>query len=268
MIKMRSKVTTAAAAVYIADIHSHILPGIDDGSKSMEETISMLRIASAEGITHMIATPHYKMGWGSANQETIKRLLAEVMKEAKHNGLDINLYPGNEVYYNSELADRFQNGRICTINDSRYVLVEFSPMDQFTYVRNGLDDIIGMGYKPILAHVERYECLVKHPDNVRSLKAFGVGIQVNASSVIGEVGRGIKKFVHKILEEELVDYIGTDAHSANGNRKPAIKSCVSLLYKKYDSEYVADILYRNAENNFLKTNTRWGIENAGEKTGR
>ena len=253
MIKKRSGRTTDITT-YIADIHSHILPEIDDGSRSMQETMSMLQMASEEGITHMVATPHYKMGRGSADGGTIKRLLADVKKEAEDRGIDIKLFSGNEVYYNSELADRFRNGRICTINDSQYVLVEFSPIDQFSYIRNGLDDIIGMGYRPILAHVERYECLVKQPDNVRYLKALGVGIQVNASSVTGESGLGIKRFVHRLLKEELVDYIGTDAHGADV-RRPSVKKCIFMLYKKYDGDYVSDILYRNAEAKFLKNET-------------
>jgi len=249
-MKMKSNMSTA----YIADIHCHILPGIDDGSRDMEETIRMLQTASAEGITHIIATPHYKAGRGCAESETIKKLLDKTRQEAAKHNLDIQLYSGNEVFYASELGDRFQSGRICTLNDSKYVLVEFSPMDSFNYIRNGLDEIIGMGYKPVLAHIERYECIVKHPEYAEDLRALGVGIQVNASSITGEVGRTIKKFVHRLLEDGLVDYVGTDAHSADSRRKPAINKCVSVLYKKYDSDYVTDILYRNAETNILKAN--------------
>ncbi len=241
--------------MYIADVHSHILPGIDDGSESMDETLRMLKTASDEGITHMIATPHYKVGRGSADSETVKQLVNKVQDKLKEAGLNIKIYPGNEVFYNSELAERFRTGRISTLNDTRYVLVEFSPMDTYRYIRNGLDDIIGMGYKPIIAHVERYESMVKEPKNVEALSSLGVGIQVNASSITGEVGRTVKKFVHGLLEDGLVDYIGTDAHSATDKRKPLINKCASVLYKKYDSDYVTDILYRNAEKNILKANT-------------
>lgn len=240
---------------YIADIHSHILPGIDDGSESMEETISMLKIAAAEGITHMIATPHYKVGRGCADSETVKQLADMVRHKLAEAGLNIKIYPGHEVFYSSELAERFKCGRISSLNDTKYVLVEFSPMDTYRYIRNGLDDIIGMGYKPVIAHVERYECMLKKPENVEGIKALGVGIQINASSITGEVGRAVKKFVHGLLEDGLVDYIGTDTHSAADKRKPLIHKCVSVLYKKYDSEYVADILYRNAEKNIIKANT-------------
>ncbi len=249
---MKSKVEMPT---YIADIHTHVLPAIDDGSKSMEETLAMLKIAAEEGITHMIATPHYKVGRGSADRETVRKLVDQVQAKLEEAGLNIRLYPGHEVFYNSELADRFNNGRISTLNDTKYVLVEFSPMDTYRYIRNGLDEVIGMGYKPIIAHVERYECMLKNPENVEGLRALGVGIQVNASSITGEVGWKVKKFVHGLLEDGLVDYVGTDAHSASDKRKPFIHKCVSALYKKYDSAYVDNVLYNNAEQNIFKVNT-------------
>ena len=227
------------------DVHIHILPCMDDGAQNMETTLEMLRIAQSEGITHMIVTPHYRSGRYRADAERLRENLHKVKKLIKENSIFIKLYSGNEIYYRSELEDKLQNGELCTMNNTEYLLVEFSPMESFSYIRNAMDELFGMGYIPILAHVERYQCMVKNIDNVKEMKNMGCNVQVNASSVTGKNGFACKRFVHKILKQGLVDYIGTDAHNTS-ERKPAMRKCAKLLYKKYDDFYVDALLFGNA----------------------
>lgn len=234
----------------IIDTHCHVLPAVDDGSESVEESLKMLKIAHKEGITHMICTSHYKAGRRNASAATLTKRREELQDLLKDQGIDIKLYPGNEVLYFSEMDEKLQEGSIFTINNTDYVLVEFLPGDRFLYIRNALEEVMGMGYKPVIAHIERYECMVKHPEYVSELNSMGVKIQVNASSIMGKAGSGVKKGVRHMLEEGLVDYIGTDAHKCKG-RTPSIKKCVKYLYKKYDGEYVDEILYNNARRDFL-----------------
>lgn len=230
----------------IVDIHSHTLPGMDDGSKSMEETMEMLRIASDNEITDMIVTPHFKKGRKNAPPAVILERVRKVEQEARRQGIPISLYPGNEIYYYSDVEDILEAGQICTLNHSEYVLVEFAPSESFVYIRNALDSLNGMGYSPILAHVERYECMLKDWQNVEQLRALNVEIQVNASSVTGKVGYKVKKFVHRLLGNQLVDYISTDAHDSE-KRTPDVQKCLEYLHKKYDSAYVDAITYGNAQ---------------------
>ena len=211
-------------AEYIVDVHCHIMPGIDDGSRDITETLEMLKIAQSEGITHMLATPQ---------------------------GTDIKLYQGNEILFHDEMCEELDNGRISRINGTDYVLVEFMPSDPYQYIRNSLDEIMSEGYQPVIAHVERYGCMVDDIENVRRLSRMGVEIQVNASSITGDTGKEIKKFVHKLLKEQLVDYVGTDAHRCEGSRTPMMKECSRMLYKKYDEGYVDSILYGNAFDRLL-----------------
>ena len=239
----------------LIDIHSHILPYMDDGAKDMDMTLEMLRTARADGITDIIATPHYKAGRFKGDAMRAGELLEEIRCLMKKENIDMNLYPGNEIYYRSELEDKLVSGALSTLNGSGYVLVEFSPLDDFIHIRNAMEDILGMGYVPVLAHAERYQCMTKYPEHVRELKEMGCDIQVNADSVTGEIGFKVKWFVHKLLKEYLVDYIGTDAHGID-KRKPAMKKCAELLYRKYDKNYADALLFRNAEKRLLKINSK------------
>lgn len=232
------------------DMHSHILPGLDDGAKNMDEAMQMLEIAYAEGITHIVATPHYKSGRFPADAEAEYKRLQQVQYMADERDISIFLYAGKEIFYHSELEEKFQSGRLSTMNGTKYVLIEFSPLENYIYMRNAMEDVLGLGYTPILAHVERYQCLCKDIKGVEELKALGCDIQVNASSVAGECGWRIKHFVHKLLKAGLVDYIGTDAHNTSG-RKPAMQKCAAILYKKYEKNYVNALLYENAMNRLL-----------------
>lgn len=234
----------------IVDIHSHILPGVDDGSGDMEETLAMLRIAAEEGITHLFATPHYQSGRFFTDGRKLEGFLQEVRESAEAEEIPVRLYAGTEIYYRSGLEERLDRGQLATMNGTERVLVEFSPTEAFGYIRNAMEDLRGMGYIPILAHVERYQSLFHQEDKVRELHNMGCEIQANAGSVAGDFGFMVKRFLHKLLNLRLVDYIGTDAHNT-GKRSPRVKSCAELLFRKYDTEYAEAILYKNAMERLL-----------------
>ena len=228
-----------------ADIHCHVLPKVDDGSGSLEESLAMLETAAREGITDMIVTPHYKEGRRNASVKTIRERLRMVQEAADERNITVTLYPGNEVYCFEGMAEALEEGRVLTLNGTDRVLIEFSPTDSYTYIRNALDDIRGLDYIPVAAHIERYECFLKHPEYVEELKHMDAEIQVNVSSVTGAHGYGIRRFVHRLLKRRLVDYVATDAHDSE-RRTPAVQKCLSQLYRKYDSSYVEAVTYGNA----------------------
>ncbi len=232
------------------DIHCHILPAVDDGSQSMEETMEMLRIAASEGIRCMIVTPHYKEGRRSPGAARIKERMEVVQEALDEEGIPIRLYPGNEIFYTSEFEEKLEEGRILSMNHSEYLLVEFSPFEDYVCIRNAMNSILSAGYIPILAHVERYQCMLKDVKHVADLLAMGCRIQVNASSVTGDNGYKVKQYVHKLLKLKQVDYIGTDAHNTE-RRRPAMKKCAELLVKKYGEEYAMALLNDNAEQTLL-----------------
>lgn len=227
------------------DMHIHILPGIDDGSQNLETSIQMLRIAAKSGITDMIVTPHYKNGRHNASPATIELLIDKVTAAMRREGLDIGLYPGNEVFYYDGAAEDVAAGRINSLNGTDRVLVEFLPGERYIYIRNAVDAIIGVGYVPIIAHVERYECVIERPELVHELRVLGAEIQINSGSVAGNLGSKIKHFVMELLQDEDVDYIGTDAHD-DKKRVPDMKKCAATLRKICDEEYIKMITCDNA----------------------
>lgn len=232
------------------DMHSHILPGLDDGSKSMEQSIAMLRIARQEGIDAIIATPHNMPGKGRPTREKLEERLSELRNEAERQGIDIEIYLGTEYYYREEVSEIFDREEAITMADSEYVLLEFNPPEEKSYIYNAVRETYSSGYTPIIAHVERYEQLMKKTEYVKTLKDMGALIQVNASSVIGENGLHTKRDVKKLLKAGLVDFISTDAHS-DGHRAPRLEKCAAYLHKKYGADYAEKLLYKNAEKYLL-----------------
>jgi len=226
------------------DMHCHILPALDDGAKDMDMAKEMLQIAYEEGIREMIATPHFFASKKSAPLERIKSTIWEVECQMEKWGFQIKLYPGNEIYYRSEVPDLLEEGKIATLAGSRYVLVEFDPMTEYSYLRDGILKLDSYGYIPILAHTERYECLWKKKEKLQRVKDHGGLIQVNASSFHGGMFDELAKRARYIMKNELLDFVGTDAHST-GKRSPRMKETASYLYKKLGEKKADRILVQN-----------------------
>jgi len=227
------------------DMHIHILPGVDDGSKDIDMSMQMLRTAAKSGITDMIVTPHFKYGRHNASRETIKKLIEKLTVEMEREGLGIRLYPGNEVFYYDGAGEDFAAGKVNSLNGTDRVLIEFQPGERYVYIRNAVDSVLGYGFVPILAHIERYSCILEEPERVKDLKMMGAEIQVNAGSVTGNLGIKVKRFVANLLQNEDVDYIGTDAHDSS-KRIPDTRKCMAVLQKLCDEEYIQMITCDNA----------------------
>lgn len=226
------------------DIHSHLLPGIDDGARDFETSMEMFHIAEKNGIGAMILTPHYKPVHHNASPATIRRLISEMEEKLAEEKIDIRLYPGNEIYYHSEAVAQALEGGLCTLAGSSYVLVEFNPMDEFEYIRNGLYQFLSEGFRPVLAHVERYRCMTSKTDRTEELTGMGAYIQVNAGSIMGHYGLQTKGFARGLLKKDLVHFVATDAHDAK-NRAPELEECARFLTKRFGEDYTRELLYEN-----------------------
>ena len=140
----------------LVDIHCHILPNVDDGSDGFDSTLKMLKTAKDEGITRMIATPHFKKGHHNVSPESAEKLLEEIRTKAENEGITLKFYLGNEVMYFSDVEEAFEEGKINRINGTDNLLIEFYPDDEYSRIRRGIETVQSMGFTPILAHVERY----------------------------------------------------------------------------------------------------------------
>lgn len=224
------------------DIHSHIVFGVDDGAKDLEESIAMLKDAKSQGVDAIIATPHYRRGMFSYPKSEIERNFNRLKHEAKVLGMEI--YLGTELHVNSMTIEYVETGRCHTLADTAYVLMEYKYEVEFSYIKETVQAALRHGYIPIVAHVERYRCMYKL-DNVEFLREIGAMIQVNADAVIGKDGFRVKAYVKKLLKNYLVDFIGSDSHGMK-QRKNHMGKCQEYLYRKYDSRYIDRILEKNA----------------------
>ena len=146
------------------DLHSHILPNIDDGSRSLEESIEIIKQAVSNGVTDIIVTPHFILG-SSYNKEKKenKKLLAELQEKVKNENIDINLYLGNEIFVDIEMVSLLIKKKISSLNDTRYVLFELPMNSKYKNIRKTLFDLQSAGYIPVIAHPERYRVIKENP---------------------------------------------------------------------------------------------------------
>lgn len=228
------------------DIHCHILPGIDDGAENMTETIKMLRIAYKEGIRNIIATPHYHPRRGHARVEQVLEVLEQMKQVMEEKFPDMNLYQGQEIYYCHDVLEKLKNKELLTLQNSQYVLVEFSVGTEIRKIKEGLNGLLMQGYSPILAHVERYELLIKDMEAIEELAAAGVYLQVNGGTLMGQMGGNRKRFVRKLLKAKLVSFMASDAHDSV-RRAPQLSKCVEYVTKKYGKEMARQIFYSNPQ---------------------
>lgn len=226
------------------DIHSHILPGIDDGAKNFDTSMEMLRIAWKDGIRGIIFTPHNKPGRRNAGAETLRGLVRKLESAAVQEGMDFSFYTGNEVFYRSGIPELLSEGSALPLADSSYILAEFDPMDSTDHIRKGVYQILSGGYLPVLAHVERYGSVVRKREQVEDLIEMGCYIQVNAGSIMGKYGFSAKQLVKGLLKERLVHFVATDAHDTE-KRKPELSECAAYISRKYGEEYAVRLMFDN-----------------------
>ena len=228
----------------LIDIHSHILPGVDDGADSFEMSMRMLKCAADDGISGMILTPHNKPWHTKIDHTGMRARVDQLQKRLCQEGLAIKLYTGSELYYRGGLAEELDQGAVETLADSQYVLVEFDPLADYDYIRNGIYALLSGGYYPIAAHTERYRNVCCKTNGIIELTDMGCFIQVNAGSIMGKYGSGTKFLTRKMLKEDLVHFIATDAHDLY-KRNPCLSQCAQYIGKKYGESSAKRLFYDN-----------------------
>ncbi len=230
------------------DIHMHLVPGVDDGAENMEMALVMMIRAKQQGISQIIATPHSEVFCYSKEGGKIifKRLVDAAAKVCP----DMKLYLGCEVYCETEIMDQvlesLNSGRYPTMNGTKYVLMEFS---QWVYPENTVscvEALVTAGYKPIIAHMERYKYLQDNMELVDRFRDLGALIQLNAYSLFDEMDNSIKNWARRLVQERKVDFLGTDAHRTY-HRPPSAERGLNWLYKNVERDYADAIAWQNAE---------------------
>lgn len=222
------------------DFHSHILPGIDDGSRNLEQSIAMVNEAKEAGFTKIISTSHYMENYYECNEKNRKELLEQVQKNV--NGIELCL--GNEIYITNNMIELLQNGQASSINGTKYVLFEFPlittrPMNDKEVIYR----LVENGYIPIIAHPERYPFIQENPDYLFELEEMGALFQANYGSIIGMYGLKAKKILKILLKNNLISFLGSDVHRPEQvyNKMPKIIKKLKKIISNEEFEEFTEI---------------------------
>ena len=193
------------------DIHSHLIPGIDDGSRTMDESIAMLAKFESLGYQKVITTPHIMSEVYPNNSERILEGLEDVRENAQKLGLKISIEAAAEYYFDETLEFRVKEKNFMTFGEN-YVLVEFAFHNAPMFEERLFFEMQMAGYKPVLAHFERYMYYLGSTDKAADYKEKGVCIQMNLNSLTGHYGQEVKKQAERLIDSSLIDFVGTDCH--------------------------------------------------------
>lgn len=211
------------------DIHSHIIPGIDDGSRSMEMTLEMLRTAEKCGIHEVFATPHYLLEYGEAKINEVKEYVKNINEILKEEKINVKIYSGQEVYFTENIINDYIAGNIGTLNDSRYMLIEFDMRKLEENIIDYLYELQVKGITPIIAHIERYKYIMKNPEIINRFIGEGYLFQLNLGSIEGKFGPEVQKTAKLFLKNGIYNFIGSDAHNTSVARGMNVSNALTLI---------------------------------------
>lgn len=210
------------------DIHSHILPNIDDGSKDKEMSLDMAQLYIENGYTEVIATPHWIEFGGTPKRDRVIEVVSAFNRRLEAEGMKLKIHLGNEFFITPKLLQYVEEKQGATMNNSDYVLIELPMRGYPQYVESVLFSFQLKGYKPIIAHPERYFFYREDPNRLVKLIERGIFTQMNFPSLTGQYGKEVQKAAVTFLEHKLIHFVGTDAHS-NRRRSPKVKQAVDML---------------------------------------
>ncbi|MEC0282043.1 tyrosine-protein phosphatase [Terribacillus saccharophilus] len=235
------------------DIHCHILPGVDDGARTLEDSIEMAKAAAEQGIHTIVATPHHRNNQFDNYREDILTRVDELNRILEEENIEVNILPGQETRIYGDLANGLSAKEILPVNlDTPYILVELPTSTVPKYTNKLLYDLQVEGYTPVIVHPERNSELLSKPDKLYELVKSGVLTQVTAASLVGKFGKKIRNFSHEIIQSNLTHFIASDAHNVR-SRSFMIVEALSEIEELYGIEIVYN--YRENSNRMVMGET-------------
>ncbi|HNX50074.1 MAG TPA: hypothetical protein PKL08_07925 [Thermoanaerobaculaceae bacterium] len=229
------------------DLHVHVLPGLDDGPQTLEESVGMCRLAAADGVKAMVATPHQQHEeWENTNVAEIMRLCHEV--EAAASGV-VRILPGGEVRASMGIPadlERGEPGGLIPLAGSRYVLVEPSPFPFAPSLEELVYELGVAGWRTILAHPERYGYLAEETERLRVLVKRGALLQVTAASVLGANGRRAEAAARYLLQHRLAHFLASDGHDCHG-RAPLLANAARFVASHWGEDLAQTLILGNPQ---------------------
>ncbi|WP_371017949.1 tyrosine-protein phosphatase [Pseudalkalibacillus sp. JSM 102089] len=234
------------------DVHCHILPGMDDGPTTIDESIEMARKAVSEGITKVVATPHHRNGRYENDRRVIMQEVTILNKELSREGIDLEVLPGQEIALSGEVLEDYEKSNLLTVNDAEiYLFVELPASHLPAYTNKLFFDLQMKGLIPVIVHPERNQEIIENPKKLYQLVKEGALSQVTASAVSGEMGKKMKKFSHELISHNLAHVIASDAHNTT-TRPFHLRKAFDTVEEKLGM----GIRYRLQENAELMVNAK------------
>ncbi|MEC2076060.1 tyrosine-protein phosphatase [Metabacillus fastidiosus] len=227
------------------DIHSHILPNVDDGPQNINDSITMAQMAVEEGITKIIATPHHQNGRYINKKEKILKEVEALNQLLERENIHLEVLPGQETRIYGEIMGDLEKGEILSLNQSNYLFIELPSGHVPRYTEQLLFDIQLKGLTPIIVHPERNAQIFEDPDLIYKLVEKGILTQVTAGSLTGQFGKEIQKFTCQLIEAGLTHFIASDSHNVT-NRSFQFTAAMNILTKEFGNP-VAIVFKENAE---------------------
>lgn len=197
----------------MTDVHSHILFGIDDGSRTISESIELLKKLKSVGFNNVILTPHFILdSTYNSNYEANIKIYNELKERLISENIDINIYLGNEIFIDKNVSTLLEKNIITSLNGTKYVLVEFPMHNKLLNIEDILYEIRSKGYEVVIAHPERYDAFKEDYSIVDTLREDGFLFQSNYSSILGYYGKDSIKLLKYMLKRHYIDFLGTDIH--------------------------------------------------------
>lgn len=237
----------------IIDIHAHILPGVDDGARTMGEACRLLEQAIAQGAIAVIATPHGGAR-SSPEPQVLQELAAQVQEEISWRHPKFRIFLGQELYYHEGLLEQLAAGEVLTMAGSRYVLVEFDPAVNYSVLYRGLRSLYTGGYQPILAHMERYRCL-RREENLLEVLDSGCLLQMNYRGLEGSRWHPETRWRRNQVLEGRIHFLGTDMHRTDF-RPPEIDGALAWLDRHVDGKDQKRLVGGNAYRMLVEAKNR------------
>lgn len=226
------------------DIHCHILPEVDDGSRSLNESIEMALIAREQGIKKIVNTSHYHPDFRYKKGEELLKELEDFNNVLKENMIDIEVLIGNEIYYTKDLIKEIDDLDFYTLNNSRYILIELPPTNFPTDLCNIVYELKEKNYIPVFAHVERYREVQENPELIYDIINAGAIIQINSHSILGKSGKELQRTCDTLISRNMVHVVGTDAHRSK-RRTPIFLDAYQYVFEKYSKEVADNLFIKN-----------------------
>ncbi|EFV97506.1 PHP domain protein [Streptococcus agalactiae ATCC 13813] len=233
------------------DIHSHIVFDVDDGPKTLEESLSLIEESYRQGVRIIVSTSHRRKGMFETPEDIIFKNFSIVKHEAEKRFEHLQILYGGELYYTSDMLEKLKLKQIPTLNNTKFALIEFSMQTSWKDIHTALSNILMLGITPVVAHIERYNALENQKERVKEIINMGCYTQINSSHILkqklfNDKHKRFKKRARYFLKENLVHFVASDMHNLDV-RPPFLAEAYKIICRDFGKERANQLFIENAQ---------------------